>query len=338
MIAQGPIVCLDLSLDRLAAIQGGDRMVQRWTVQPLDPALLRNGDPVDPERLGAAIRRALASAGMEATRARVTLADEAAVVRVVAMPRMPARHLMRAVPFVAEQTLPFQLDRARLGWDVLERQPTQTLVLLACAWQDLVDRLVEATRLAGLEPETVEPRSLSVGRALGRKNALLFDAGERTLQLTVLARTHPTFSDQVPYERGQEEAAMLQLRLRARRDPEEEEMVLVAGRLEESFAAGAFAESPARLAAQTLNGHGPTRPLEMPSGMLLAPLGLAIRRAGDGYPQVNLLPESDRRRIVPMLRAGVEAVGSATTGAAASVARRLGLRRTPFRAAEGGRR
>lgn len=115
-------------------------------------------------------------------------------------------------------------------------------------------------------------------------------------------------------------------------------MVLVAGRLEGSLATGAFGRLRARPAAEELNGHGPTRPLEMPSGMLLAPLGLAMRSAGDTYPEVNLLSEAGGSRIPPALLSAARAMGSGAASAATSAARMFRLRRPPLQLAEGGQR
>jgi type IV pilus assembly PilM-like protein len=289
MRAIQPVVCLDLSLDRLAALQVRGKVIERWTVQAVDRGLLRHGEPQDPELLASAIRRTLDMADITARRARLTLPDEAAVVRVVSLPPMPARHLSRAVPYAAEQVLPFQPDQARLGWDVTARTDKQTTVLLVCAWKDVIERLHEAVSLAGLEPEVIEPRSLALGRALGGQDALVFEASDRAVQMTVLSVTQPIYSDQVACQPGEEARAIRLLLDRARKE-REEEPVLVAGRLEDALASGRLDGMGVGPAGGALNGHGPVRPAEMPSNMLLASLGLATRSELKGYPEVNLLP------------------------------------------------
>jgi hypothetical protein len=289
MSRDSSMVCLDLSLDRLAVIQVDGGAIEHWAVQPVDRGLLRHGDPVDPELMASAIRRTLDIAGITGRRARLTLPDEAAVVRVVTLPRMPARHLARAVPFAAEQALPFQPGQARLGWDVTARTARETTVLLVCAWKDVVDRLTEAATLAGLDPEVIEPRSLALGRALGGQDALVFEASDHAVQMSVLSVTQPIYSDQVACRPGEEARAIRLLLDRARKE-RKEELVLVAGRLEDVLAAGHLTGMRIGSAGSALNGHGPARPAGMPSNMLLACLGLATRSGLKGYPEVNLLP------------------------------------------------
>jgi prepilin-type N-terminal cleavage/methylation domain-containing protein len=246
----------------------------------------------------------LGRAGIEARAARLTISDEAAVVRAVELPRMPPRHLARAVPYLAERLLPFQADRARLGWAVLERRPDRTSILLACAWRDVVERLAGAACQAGLDPQVIEPRSVALGRALAWHRGLLFDVERGFVQLTVLAPTHPVFNDQARCSTGDELRTMRLLVTRAP-DPVGPEAVFVAGALEDAMLRGEGAVRDARSAALRLNGHGPARPPDMPSGLLLAPLGLAMRSAAAGYAEINFLsPEGWRARLREAVGAG----------------------------------
>lgn len=298
-----PLVCIDLGLDRLAAIEVDGRRVQRWAVQRLNSSMLRQGDPVQPGRLAELIRTTLDRAGIEARTARLTISDEAAVVRAVELPRMPARHLARAVPYLAERLLPFQADRARLDWSVLERQPGQTLVMLACSWRDVVERLTGAARQAGLDPQVIEPRSVALGRVLAWHRGLLFDVEPGFVQLTVLAPTHPVFSNQARCPAGDEFRTM-RLLVAGAGNALGPEALFVAGTLENALLQGEGAVRGARSAALRLNGHGPARPPDMPSGLLLAPLGLAMRSASAGYAEINFLsPEGWQARMRAALRA-----------------------------------
>src|SRR5438105_4209777 len=113
MIGSEPFVCVDFSLDRLAAVEIADGQVVRWTVQALTPGSLRGGDPLDPKELGAQFKAALVRAGITAKKARITISDDAAVVRVVEVPKIPKRHMAGAIRYLSEQETPFpQIGRA----------------------------------------------------------------------------------------------------------------------------------------------------------------------------------------------------------------------------------
>jgi hypothetical protein len=303
MIGSEPFVCLDFSLDRLAAVEVADGQVVRWIVQTLAAGSLRGGDPVDPKELGVQFKTALARAGITAKKARIAISDDAAVVRVVEIPKIPKRHMAGAIRYLSEQETPFPPGRASLAWDVVERRQDITRVYLAAAWRDVVQRLAEAARGAGLDPKVMEPRSLAVIRAIGRDQVFVLDAGERLARLTYVSRAETPFTDQVPIlGDGKWEAASLMLRRALRGQRAATPPVLLAGELEEGAnrPESAILGVSAQPASAAVNGHGPARPSDLPSGALLAPLGLAIRGVHSPlrgrYPEVNLLAGGEAAR------------------------------------------
>jgi Type IV pilus assembly protein PilM len=296
MIGSSSFVCLDFSLDRLAAVEVAEGRVVKWTVQPLVAGSLRGGDPIDTEQLAGELKSALARAGITARKARIAISDDAAVVRVISVPRMPKRHLGSAIRFLSEQETPFPAGRASLAWHVIERGQNTTRIYLAAAWKDVVQRLADAVRAAGLEPEVIEPRSLAVNRAIGRDDAIIIDAGEMVARLTYVSRTETPFADQVPVlGDGKWGAANLMLERALRSHRGTVPNVLLAGDFEAAASSpeAALLSVSAHTASAALNGHGPARPAGMPGGALLGPLGLAVRglHVADRapYPEVNLL-------------------------------------------------
>jgi hypothetical protein len=326
------VVCLDLSLDRLAAVEIADGRVVKWTVQPLVAGSLRGGDPIDAEQLAGELKSALARAGITAKKARIAISDDAAVVRVIDIPRMPKRHVPGAIRYLSEQETPFPAGRASLAWHVIERGPHTMRVYLAAAWKDVVQRLTDAAKGAGLEPQIIEPRSLSINRAVGQEQAIVLDAGEMVAGLTFVSRTETPFSDQVPILGGGKwDAANLMLGRALRGHRGAAPPVLLAGDLEAAAnrPESAFRGVSVHAASAALNGHGPARPSSMPGGALLAPLGLAMRGTHFSdrapYPEVNLLgggratqasvptasPRPRRRMLIAVGVAGTLAVWSA---------------------------
>ena len=303
MIGSERLVCLDFSLDRLAAVEVADGQVVRWTVEPILAGSLRGGDPVDREQLAGELKSALARARIGAKKARIAISDDAAVVRVIDVPRIPKRHMAGAIRYLSEQETPFPQGRASLAWDIVERRQSTVRVYLAAAWRDVVQRLADVVRAAGLDPQVIEPRSLAIIRAVGQEQAIVLDAGQAVARLTYVSRTETPFTDQIPVlGDGEWVAANVMLGRALRGHRGEAPPVLLAGTLEagantpESEILGVKA-SPA---TSMLNGHGPVRRAGMPGGALLAPLGLAIRGThGSGrarYPEVNLLAGGDASR------------------------------------------
>lgn len=276
-------VCLDFSRDHLSAVEVVDGTISAWETWPLPPGILFNGDPVDSPSLGDLVRRCLPSIGVQGKQVRMAMPDEATVSRHLVMPRMPRRELVQAMRFTAEQHIPFPIGRARYSWDVVEMLPEGIRVYLVAAWRDVVDRYAEVARIAGLQPEVLEPRSVAVARALDQDRALLVDTGANSLYLTLFIDGQPMLVDEQPLEgtAGDRREAMDRLLHRAFRyqsmvPGEDVRMapVLLAGELEL-----AEFELPisGRPVTQVLNGHMPPPPPGFHAGKYLANLGLAMR-------------------------------------------------------------
>ena len=278
-----PVVCLDFGRDQLTALEVMNGEVTRWVSRPLPDDALRNGDPILPGFVGEAVRQTLARAGIEARRARMALPDEATVSRHLTLPPMRRHHLARAMHFAAERNIPFPIDRARWAWDVVERRRDGISVYLVATWRDVVERYAEVARSAALEPEVLEPRALAVARALDQDQALLLDAGERRLQVTLLVGGQPTYVDDVVVGTvvSSRREALDRLLQRAYRhqsnvsgSPGRLALVLLAGDLEY-----AEVELPVegRPVSEVLNGQLPVSPRGFRPGAYLANLGLSLR-------------------------------------------------------------
>src|SRR2546423_9953596 len=149
MIRGEPLVCLDFGLDRLAAVEVADGHVLRWVVEPLLAGIMRGGDPLDTDQLAGELRSALAHARITAKKARIAISDDAAVVRIIDIPRIPKRHMPGAIRYLSEQETPFPQGRASLAWDIVERRQSTVRVYLAAAWRDVVQRLADVMRETG---------------------------------------------------------------------------------------------------------------------------------------------------------------------------------------------
>jgi type IV pilus assembly protein PilM len=279
-----PIVCLDFGRDRLTALEVADGAVTRWISRPLPQDALSSGDPILPGYLGDAVRQTLARATIASRRVRIALPDEATVSRQVTLPPMARRDLPRAMQFAAEKHIPFPIERARWAWDVIAEGREGITVYLVATWRDVVERYAEMARAAGLEPEVLEPRAVSVARALDQEQALVLDAGVSRLHATLVVTGQPTFVDEVVVGSVvlDEREALARLQQRAYRHqstvagaPGRLAPVLLAGDLEDADLPLPVA---GRRVSEVLNGQLPRSPQGFRPGAYLANLGLSMRR------------------------------------------------------------
>jgi type IV pilus assembly protein PilM len=169
------VVGLDIEPGYLAAAQvsvNGHMAIERAATAPLDPGVMRDGEVADVEGLGEALKTFFREHKLP-RRVRLGVANQRIVVRNLELPNLGnPNELEAAVRFQAQEHLPMQLDLAVLDYQTLgvvqtENGERQRVVLVA-ARRDMIDRLLEATRHAGLRPEGIDLSAFAMIRALGR--------------------------------------------------------------------------------------------------------------------------------------------------------------------------
>ena len=129
--------------------------------------------------LSQAIRQALAISGVKTRRLAVALPTDDVLIRFFLMPPLPKAERDTAVQFEARKYIPFKTEE--LVWDYYvgeSRQTSQLEVTFAAVQRSVFDQLQAVLTEAGVQPERIEPRSLSLARlaAAPREPALDADA------------------------------------------------------------------------------------------------------------------------------------------------------------------
>jgi type IV pilus assembly protein PilM len=183
------VVGLDIQPGLVAAVKAhvnGSIRAERAAAQPLDADTVREGEVVDVEALSDALRE-LFSGGTLGKRVRVGIANQRTVMRTLELPPITDRkELAAAVRFQAQDQVPMPLSNAVLDFHPLgifdsPAGPRQRVVLVA-AQRDMVERLLEAVRSAGLVAEGVDLSAFALIRALYDRAG---GEGERVLYVNV---------------------------------------------------------------------------------------------------------------------------------------------------------
>lgn len=146
--------------------------VQRAVSAPLAPGSVRDGEVVDPDQLGAAIKELFAQAKLP-KRVRVGLSTPRAVLRTIDLPPLTdAKDIAAAIGVQAPEQLPFPADVAVIDHhslgviDTPDGQRTRAIVV--AVQRESVEHLMHALRRAGLAPVGIDLSAFALLRALGR--------------------------------------------------------------------------------------------------------------------------------------------------------------------------
>ncbi len=171
----GTLVGLDIQPGSAVAVRvsrnGGIHIEDAISV-PLAAGVVRDGEVVDSEALGAALHTMFEGSKLS-RRVRVGLAGQRCVMRTLEVPPLKDRkELAQAVAFTASQEMPMPLESAltdfhNLGEVETKSGPRERVVFVA-AHQEAVGKLLDSLRRAGLTAGGVDLSAFALIRALHR--------------------------------------------------------------------------------------------------------------------------------------------------------------------------
>jgi type IV pilus assembly protein PilM len=159
--------------------------VESCALEPLPPTALVDKKIDDIQAIGEAIRRAVARSGTKARAAAVAVPSSATITKVISMTAgLKDTEMEGLIQLDADQYIPYPLDEVNLDFTVLGPAVTQgeVDVLLVATRHEVVDNLLAALDIAGLQAEVVdvEPYALENGAIL----AMGAQAKDSTIAIT----------------------------------------------------------------------------------------------------------------------------------------------------------
>jgi type IV pilus assembly protein PilM len=167
------VVGLDLDPSHIAAAEvhaNGSVTVKKGAVVALRPGVLRDGEASDPAALAEALRE-LFDANDLPRRVRLGIANQRIVVRSLDLPVIEdPKGLAAAVQQEAPDHIPMPMDEAVVDFQSLGVVDTpagpRSRVVIVAVRREMIERLVSATREAGLELEGIDLAAFGMVRAL----------------------------------------------------------------------------------------------------------------------------------------------------------------------------
>ncbi len=168
------------------ALGGTQVTLQRFGQVGLPPGAVRDGEVVDVDVVGAAIRQLWAQVRFSAKRVVLGVANQKVVVRQVDLPWLPAAELRTSLPFQVQDFIPMPVERAILDFHPLEEFQGENgarmiRVLLVAAARDMVTAALAAVTKAGLTTVMVDLTPFAVLRALAPVDELGLDSEAEAL-------------------------------------------------------------------------------------------------------------------------------------------------------------
>ncbi|HKZ26416.1 MAG TPA: type IV pilus assembly protein PilM, partial [Rubrobacteraceae bacterium] len=207
-----PAVGLDIDRGAIKAVQvsrsSGSYALQHVGYRRLPPGAVSDGEGADHDLLSYEIKEFWASHSFKGKAVYLGVANQKVVVRLLDFPRMSPEDLKSAIGFEAQDQIPMPIDEAVLDYVVLGPQEEGSdldRILIVAAQQDMISRYSSAVRAAGLRPEGVDVKALSLLRSTlplslfdDEGAILLLDIGAEITSLVVSQSGTPTLTRFIP--------------------------------------------------------------------------------------------------------------------------------------------
>ena len=166
---------------------GGQYRVEAYAAEPTPQNAINEKAIVDAEAVGEAIRRAVKRAGARSTEVAVAISGDAAITKVIQMPRgLRPADLEAQVEMQADQYIPFPMDEVSYDFEVLGAAEKD---------QETNDVLLVATRTENVEQRQAAVKAFALENACKLMTHQMTDGGiDRTIAVVDFGASSTTFS------------------------------------------------------------------------------------------------------------------------------------------------
>jgi type IV pilus assembly protein PilM len=168
-----PLAGLDITTSSIKLIelapQGRGYRVECYAAEPSPPNSITEKSIVDSDAVGEALRRAMKRAATKVTEVAIAISGDAAITKVIQMPRNLNENDMEAqVEVQADQYIPFPMEEVSYDFEVVGESPNDPEmvdVLLVATRTENVDQRRAAVESAGLKARIVDVEPFALENA-----------------------------------------------------------------------------------------------------------------------------------------------------------------------------
>jgi type IV pilus assembly protein PilM len=204
------IVGLDIgsSAVKVAELQPGSSgyKLVRFGFASLPPEAIVQGSFMNAPAISAAIREAVADAGIKVKDVATSVSGHAVIVKRISLPEQSQEELEESIRWEAEQYIPFDINEVNIDHQILHdsTKDGQMDVILVAAKKDLIDDYVSVVADAGMNIAVMDVDAFAVGnmyehnyQPMDDSAVALVDIGASVINISVMGGSVPVFTRDV---------------------------------------------------------------------------------------------------------------------------------------------
>ena len=174
---------------RFLAMKG--RRVKKWGSMPLEPGLVRDGDILNPQKVGRAISDLFQSMEIPRENVIASVTGLSFTYRTLSLPRMKSAITSEAIYRAAAKEMPLPLDELYLSWQVTSREGDEVSYFVLGVPRNLIDAVKETLVEAGIRSYLIDLKPLALTRAANQADGLIAALEADCFDIILVARGIP---------------------------------------------------------------------------------------------------------------------------------------------------
>lgn len=171
---------------RLLETAGG--RVVKWASSSLEPGTFEDEVLSNPEALGAAVRRLMASSGISGRNVTASVSGIYSLSRIVLVPNTPGEQVKtQAVMDAASEVMPLSEDEQYISWQSIATTDEGQQVQVVGVPRDVIDSEVQSLRAAGINPRVLDLKTMALARVVNREQALILNIEPSSFDVVIVA-------------------------------------------------------------------------------------------------------------------------------------------------------
>lgn len=180
-------VALNISNSSIQILSLKGRQVKRWGDLALDSGQVRDGLILQPQAVGEAIDALFKTTRIPREKVTTSLAGLSFTYRFLSLPRLKPALIEEAILRAAKKEISLPLEELYLSWQPLPgREEEQDFFILGVP-RNLVDAILQALDIAGIEPYQMDLRPLALARAASRRDAIVVNLQSDCFDIVFIA-------------------------------------------------------------------------------------------------------------------------------------------------------
>ena len=184
-------ITLDISCTAIRLLAARGRRAEKWASAPVQPGMIEQGLILDPEALGARIKRLMQAGNMSGRKVVASITGLYSICRLVRLPLLPAKESKGEkgegpVMQAAMAAMPVPLEELYVSWQTIDDDEVGPLAFVIGTPRNIVDAQMQALRSAGIGARILNLKAMALIRLLNPQNALIVNMEPDSLDIALI--------------------------------------------------------------------------------------------------------------------------------------------------------